>query len=56
MAYLLLAVAVVIVLIGISKVARTTQQGDTVPWGQLLVWAILFGGGLSIWLMATRVH
>jgi hypothetical protein len=56
MAYLLLAVAAMIVLLGISKVARTAQPGHVVPWGQLLVWAILFGGGLSIWLMATRIH
>jgi hypothetical protein len=56
MASLLLTVAAVIVLVAISKVARTAQPGHAVPWGQLLVWAILFGGGLSIWLMATRAH
>jgi hypothetical protein len=56
MAYLLLAVAAAIVLIGISKVARTAQPGHGVPWGRLLGWAILFCGGVSIWLMATRVY
>ena len=54
MAYLLLAVAAVVVLFGVAKVSRTAQPSHGVPWGQLLVWAVLFSGGLTIWLLSTR--
>jgi len=50
---LLLAVAVIIGLFGITKVSRATQPAQ-VPWGQLLVWAALFGGSLSIWLLTAK--
>jgi len=56
MAYLLLAVAAVVALFGIVKVSRITQPSHGVPWGQLFMWAVLFGGGLSIWLLSARVH
>ena len=56
MAYLLLAVAAVIALIEIAKVARTAQPAHGVPWGQLLVWAVLFVGSVSIWLLSARMH
>jgi hypothetical protein len=56
MPYLLLAIAAVVGLIGFGKVARTTQPGHGVPWGGLIVWAILLIGGLSIWLAAARIH
>jgi hypothetical protein len=55
MAYLLLAIAVVVALFGVMKASRNAQPGHSVPWGQLLIWAALFGGGLSIWLLSVRV-
>lgn len=51
MPYLLLAVAILIGLFGITKISRTAQPAHGVPWGRLLIWAGLFGGSLSIWLM-----
>jgi uncharacterized membrane protein YsdA (DUF1294 family) len=56
MAYLLLAVAVVVMLFGLGKVSRTAQPSRRIPWGPLLLWAVLFGGGLSIWLASARIH
>ena len=56
MAYLLLAVAAVVILFGVAKVTRTAEPSHGVPWGQLLMWAVLFGGGLSIWLLSARMH
>ena len=56
MPYLLVAITVIIGLLGIAKVRRTTQPAHGVPWGQLFVWAVLLGGGLSIWLMSARMH
>ena len=56
MAYLLLAVAAVIALFGLAKVSRAVHPSHGVPWGQLLVWAVLFGGGLSSWLLSVRTH
>jgi len=56
MAYLLLAVVTVIALFGIAKISRTARPLHGVPWGSLLVWAVLFGGGLTIWLMSARIH
>jgi hypothetical protein len=56
MAYLLLAVAVLITLLGLAKVSRTAPTAHRIPWGQLLLWAVLFGGGLSIWLISARIH
>lgn len=56
MAYLLLAVTAVVMLVGVAKVIRGAEPSHRVPWGQLLIWAVLFGGGLSIWLFSTRIH
>jgi uncharacterized membrane protein YsdA (DUF1294 family) len=56
MAYLLLAVAVGVMLFGLGKVSRTAPPAHRIPWGQLLLWAVLFGGGLSIWLISARIH
>jgi hypothetical protein len=51
---LLLAIVAIIGLFGIAKIRRATQPAHGVPWGQLLVWAALFGGGLSIWLLMSN--
>ena len=56
MAYLLLAVAALVMLFGLGKVSRTAQPSRRIPWDQLLLWAVLFGGGLSIWLISARIH
>ena len=55
MPYLLLAVAALVMLFGVAKVSRTPKPLRGMPWGQLLVWAILFCGGLSIWIMSARI-
>jgi hypothetical protein len=51
---LLLAAAAIIGLFGIAKIRRATPAAHGVPWGQLLVWAALFGGSLSIWLLMSN--
>ena len=53
---LLLAVAAIIMLFGVARVSRNAQPSHRTPWGALLVWAVLFGAGLSIWLMSVRIH
>ena len=53
MPYLLLTIVAIVALAGMAKVTRTAQPGRT-PWGSLLLWAILFVAGLSIWLMSVR--
>jgi hypothetical protein len=54
MPYLLLTVAAIIGLFGIAKIRRAGQPAQDVPWGQWLVWAALFGGSLSIWLLISN--
>jgi hypothetical protein len=54
--YLLLAVAAIVMLIGVARVSRNAQPPHRTPWGALLVWAVLFGAGLSIWLMSVRIQ
>jgi hypothetical protein len=56
MAYLLLAVASIVMFVGVAKVSGHAQPGHAVPWRQLLVWAVLFAGGLPIWLLSPRIH
>ena len=53
--YLLLGVVAGVALFGSAKVARTAQPGRT-PWAALLLWAILFSAGLSVWLTSARLH
>jgi uncharacterized membrane protein YsdA (DUF1294 family) len=55
MPYLLLALAAIVFLFGVAKVSRVAQSRRT-PWGSLLVWAVLFGAGLTVWLMSARIH
>ena len=50
MAYVLIAVVAVVVLMGIRKVTHAAQPART-PWGPLLLWAVLLGGGVSIWML-----
>ena len=56
MPYLLVAIAAIVMLIGVAKVSRNAQPSHRTPWRALLVWAVLFGAGLSIWLMSIRIH
>jgi hypothetical protein len=56
MAYLLVAIAAGVFLVGLAKVSRNTQPTHDVPWGSLFIWALLFGGGLLIWLLSARIH
>jgi len=52
----LLVVAANVMLFGLAKISRTTRPSHGTPWGALLVWAVLFGAGVSIWLMSAPVH
>ena len=55
MAYMLVAAAVIIMAGGLTKLSGT-RLAHGMPLGMLLVWAVLFGAGLFIWLMAARSH
>jgi hypothetical protein len=54
MPYLFLVVALIVALFGVAKVSRTAQPHGT-PWRSLLLWAVLFSAGLSIWLMSAHI-
>ena len=56
MPYLLLTVAAIVMLFGVTKVSLNARPSHGTPWGALLVWAVLFGAVLSIWLLAVRIH
>jgi hypothetical protein len=55
MAYPLVAVAVVILIVGLTRLGGSWQR-HTTPWPSLLVWAILFVGSLALWLNAGHGH
>jgi hypothetical protein len=52
--YLLLVTAAVVAMIGLVKLRSTGPHGT--PWGALLVWASLFGLGLTVWLVSSGLH
>jgi hypothetical protein len=52
-AAVLVLLAAAIVIVGLGKVVRTARPHG-VPWGSLALWAVLFGAGLSIWILAAR--
>ncbi len=51
---LLLVIAAVITVVGLTKLRRAVRSHD-LPWGALIVWALLLGGGISMWVMSTRI-
>ena len=53
--YVLVLAVVLIFLVGLAKLNRS-RQFHGVPWTSLLAWAILFGGGVAIWLAAVHGH
>ena len=53
--YVLVVVVVLISLLGLAKLNRSRQFHE-VPWTSLVTWAILFGGGIAIWLAAVHGH
>jgi hypothetical protein len=55
MAYVLVAAAVVILIAGLTRLGGLRPR-HPVPWPSLLVWAILFVGGLALWLNTGHVH
>jgi len=54
-AFLLVIIAAVVMLFGVTRISRTGAQHGT-PWAALLVWAVLFSAGLLIWLMSARIQ
>jgi hypothetical protein len=53
--YVLVVAVVLIFLVGLTRLNRS-RQFHGVPWTSLLTWAILFGGGVAIWLAAVYGH
>jgi hypothetical protein len=49
---MLVAAAVIIVAVGLTKLSGP-RRAHGMPWGSLLVWAVLFGAGLLMWLVAV---
>ena len=54
MPYALLLVAAIVFIFG-TKQLKHAESGRT-PWGALLVWAVLFFGGASVWMIAAGTH
>lgn len=54
--YVLLAVAAFFCLFGVAKVTRAARPYGTAPWGSLLLWAVLFGAGVTVWFMSARIY
>ena len=54
--YLLVTLVTIVMLFGFARVSRHARPSHRTPWGALLLWAVLFGAGLSIWLMSVRIH
>jgi len=54
MAYVLVLVAVLVFIHGMTQLKHA--ESSRTPWGLLLVWAVLFFGGASIWVLAARIH
>jgi len=52
MLYMLIALAIAIFLIGITRLTPSPSQD--VPWRALLVWAVLLIAGVVIWLGTTH--
>ena len=55
MAYLLVATAIVILIVGLTRLGGLRQR-HCVAWPSLLIWAILFVGGLAVWLNTGHGH
>jgi hypothetical protein len=51
--YVLLAVAAIVLAIGFTK-ASGIRGSHGLVWGSLLVWAILMGVGIWVWMMSAR--
>ena len=55
MAYLLVLASILIIIAGFTKLSGSRQRHG-VPWMPLLIWAVLFGGGMLIWTMTVHAH
>lgn len=51
--YLLLVAAAAIIAIGLRRTGGV-RKPSAVPWGPLLVWALLVAVGVSVWLASAR--
>ena len=51
MAIPLLVAVVLIFILGLARLGGL-RRPRVMPWGLLLVWTVLFFGGLSLWLVA----
>ena len=51
MPYALLLVAAMVFIFGMTQL-KHAEYGRT-PWGVLLVWAVLFFSGASVWMIAA---
>jgi hypothetical protein len=54
MPYLLLVVVAIVAAMGFAKIGNF-RKPSPVPWGPLLVWALLLAVGISIWISSTRI-
>ena len=54
MAYALVLVAALVFLYGMTQLKRV--ESAKTPWGLLLIWAVLFFGGASVWMLAAGTH
>jgi hypothetical protein len=52
MPYMLLSLAAIIALAGITKLQVATPHPT--PWRSLVVWAVLFGAGVAMWAMSAH--
>jgi hypothetical protein len=53
--YLLLLATAVVAAVGVARL-RSAAPGGTPPLGALLVWALLFGFGVAVWIVSARLH
>jgi hypothetical protein len=54
MPYLLVMLTAIVAAIGFTKIG-TFKKPSRMPWGLLLVWALLVAVELAIWVSATRI-
>jgi len=54
MPYLLLVTAAILTAMGVAKLGGASRPSN-VPWAPLLLWALLLGIGISVWLSSARI-
>jgi hypothetical protein len=53
--YFLVATVILVLMLGVAKLNGARQSHD-VPWTSLVIWAVLFTGGIAVWLRAIYAH